>query len=370
LINLCCPYGEADETQKIIREKIWSIGIPQTQKTEISHGSYVEYSRYHLKQHEYSGGQGGFIEVLEIINAPEDRANFVVYSHTHGTGAFYEWETLKDALRAFNSYFHDGCREEKFRTMGGFKREVNCDVLVPWFYALGDEELVGDYVFPSNLQRDDPVFRFGRKFIYYERGVPSIKTCLGAYYDRRDEDSRSAKEPEIYRVAVFEDGSIWGEYYEGNRRPYLTEDDNIWLADENRRPQPLRDDELWIADAMEQFRNFLSGNTKKLSISFLDGQKFTGHWGADRTKAYKIAGDYFMHIIIEGETKPLIGWTGEFKPTLEAPNILKFIENKFAEHGKKVLRAEILKIKPIGQKKEQKWSGVFYQHEQSEETSK
>ena len=75
---------------------------------------------------------------------------------------------------------------KEFSNLEGFKRRVVCNALTPWFYAIGDEELIGDYAFPEGFQ-DDPVYRLGKRFVVFDHdGVPEIKTCMGARFLTED----------------------------------------------------------------------------------------------------------------------------------------------------------------------------------------
>ena len=72
---------------------------------------------------------------------------------------FSEWKSLDDSKVALEKEFSHPPRWHQ-ENMPVFKRKVFCSRLIPWFYAIGDEQLKGDYVLPSTLQ-DDPVFRLG-----------------------------------------------------------------------------------------------------------------------------------------------------------------------------------------------------------------
>lgn len=152
-VEFSCPSGRIDEVKAFLAENVRTIRPPVTHKVCTEHGWYGGYSRYALTQHDYDGGRSGFIEALEIKDAPENRCGFVCYEYSsYGESSFTEWDTVEHARAAFKMYFSGGRdREKKIAELPGFKRRVLCGVMMPWFYAIGDEELVGDYTFPHGL---------------------------------------------------------------------------------------------------------------------------------------------------------------------------------------------------------------------------
>jgi hypothetical protein len=355
LIKFTCQPDQAEEVKKFLKENIRTIDPLVSHQVSITHGSYGAYSRFEIKQHEYAAGDGedgswGYIEVLEIMNPPDLRAKFIINEkNSEGENTFYEWDNLDSALAAFKKFSGTSQNEKNFPKLPGFKRMVPYSLLTPWFYAIGDEELIGDYAFPEGLQ-DDPVFRFGNKLVCYKDGAPVIKTCMGTRYVEKSVEFypgsfREDDGPkETYRIVVFSDGSFWDESKE-----------------KDTPPRPLLEDQLWITDAMQKFQNFLTGNIKQFDMSFVDGQKLICRLGCNKTKAYTIAGNYLIKATLEdkaGKANPISGWVEDFVPTPEVPDIMKFVEKKFSEAGRKLIRIEILEIKPkIGGKN---WSGVFY----------
>lgn len=120
----------------------------------VTKGGYALESLYDIVQHEYAGGGyagcGGYIEVLEIKNPPEDRQSIVIYEYNSGLGAqFSEWEDLEFALAAYKRYWGSPERTRAaFPQLPGFIRILDrCDTL-PWFYAKAGDRTPGDYVAP------------------------------------------------------------------------------------------------------------------------------------------------------------------------------------------------------------------------------
>ncbi len=70
-------------------------------------------------------------------------------------------------------------------TQPGHLRKVVTGNLTPWFYAVGNEELLGDFTVPFILN-DHPVYRLVRQFVLVEEHksgerYETIKTCVGCW---------------------------------------------------------------------------------------------------------------------------------------------------------------------------------------------
>jgi hypothetical protein len=349
-VNFTCPLGAADQVREFLKANIRTIDIPTTGRVNISHGSYGMYTRYDITQHDYAGGgsgeSGGYIEVLEITNPPDERWGIVINERIGRVGCvFTEWETLEDARSAFRKFWGSHNTAREFSKLQGFKRRVVCGVLTPWFCAIGNEQLLGDYTFPEGLQ-DDPVYRFGRKFVVFdENGIPSIKACMGTRFFNRKQDHYG--HAELYRIVYWDDGSIWDE---SGRYAY-------WSS-KYGSPRPLEEGDLWITEAVQQFHQLLAGRSAEFSINFTDGNKFVGRIVRAKSKSPCAEGDYFLIVHLKDKKSPIQGWIKGFKPTPEAPDIIEFVARKFASQGKEVERIEIKesKVKRGGKK----WAGVFF----------
>lgn len=122
--------------------------------TIVSKGVCSRPSTYEVLQHKYMGGGhpgcGGWIELIEIKNPPDDRCPFIIYeywSHKNSHESFFwEWRTLGEAMAAYEfAGWHN--QREKFRKAPGFLRFVICQNHTPWFYA--QEIIPWDYVPPE-----------------------------------------------------------------------------------------------------------------------------------------------------------------------------------------------------------------------------
>lgn len=329
-----CHPDDVERVKEIFKN-IRIVELPITSKVCLEHGSFGAYSRYKIEQRYYAGGHGGYIEALEIFNPPENRCGNVIYWRMdNGNRGFSEFETMEDAVQAaekgdFFSYY------EKSK---GFKRKVKCGYMLPWFYAIGDEELIGDYVLPNGLQ-DDPVFVFGKTFLVYEYGefFPALKTCMGTrFIEDVKENWRSGEDKKyVYRLVHFHDGSTWSE------------------KSSAKKPVPLHSDHIWIDEAVDKFKECLSGKSKEFSIDFADGTRFIGRIKT-ASKAPTCAGSYYVAVHFRN-IKTMRGRV-EFEPTEKDPDLFTFIKNRIKD-GDKIDRIEIVSNKT--ERGGKKWKGAI-----------
>lgn len=339
LVSFTCPSDKTDSVRNFLREHIRTIKPHDTRFATVNHGGFCRHTRYDIVQHDYAGGGAEYVELLEIRNPPDNRYGYVINQHSPADSSFTEWDSLERARSAYTAFF--------FRPSGtvlssfpGFLREVSCGPLTPWFFAVGDEELFGDYASPHNLQ-EHPVFRFGRQFVVHDNNdLPTVKTCMGARY-RKEEVSRYSSHNARNLLTVFwDDGTVWNEEYS-----YPT------------APHPLEDGEIWITEALRQFRKFLTGRTEKFSVNLTDGTTFIGRLKKTGTRSFSPEGDYYVTCRIVGEEKVREGWV-HFTPTPEAPDVVQLVTRSFAERGKKVVCLEVTRRE--SKRNGKKWSGVFF----------
>jgi hypothetical protein len=343
-----CPPDKADQVRQFLAENVRRISIPMTKHVMTPHGTYGGYTRYDMVQHKYAGGGnpggGGFIEVLEIKNPPDGRHGIVIYQYDTSKGSrFSEWKTLSQAISAWDKYALSGLNADRGLPLcEGFIRRVQCSALRPWFYAKGDELLIGDYVYPDGLQEDE-VYRFGQKFIVYDgEDNPRIKTCMGCRFvttERRyhpyDEVSR--------RFVFWDDGTMWDEA-STNVIP----------------PRPAEDGELWIAETLDEFarqaRDLLAGKITKFEVRLANGDHVVCQLTSTRNLSHGREGSFLVKAYFE-DSIPREGWV-QFKPTQDAPDIATFVLNEFKKDGKKVTKIEVKRSNPSNEGK--KWLGVYF----------
>lgn len=354
LLNYTCPREEKDRVRDFLLQNVREIEIPTTRMVNVAHGGYGMYSRYNMTQHNYAGGgpgeEGGwaYVEVLEIHQSPDGRHGVVVHECTSINGhTFTEFQTLKNAINAFEKFWSSGTEKTKqeFPKLRGFMRRAHCGPAPPWFYAIGDECLIGDCAFPKGLQ-DDTVFRIGKKFVVTQNDVTSIKTCLGTRFLKHVNrssawHSSNAGKESHYRLVYWDDGTSWNELHSGSVTP-----------------RELKAEEEWITEAYKKFLEMLSGKSNSFEIDFLNGAKFVGRIVEPRSTRSSPEGRYLLSVQTEGEEKPREGWTDDFTPTLEMPTIQEYVTTRLADVGRKVTRIDITDSDL--KKKGRKWKGVFF----------
>ncbi len=207
----------AEEIATLIAEHVVSIRLPANEG-HVGKGSYRKYSRYHIEQHRYAGGgcpnNGGYIEALEIHDAPEGRHPFIIYASSERPldpprGLFAEFHTLQETIAAYEQLWGKsrGSITKTAPTLPGFQRLVQCDYLTPWFYAVGNQELLGDFVVIPGWG-NDPLYRVGAWYLVTtERECTRVKVCMGALVtstslsDNHDMDVR--------HYVLWHDGTHW-----------------------------------------------------------------------------------------------------------------------------------------------------------------
>ena len=251
LVEFTCR-PENVEKIKAVLPLIRSIYPPVNKKINknVQHGGYGMYTRFDIDQKKYAGGHGGYVEVLHIHNPPDGRCGIVLHKHSscHGS-CFYEFETVEQAENAWDNVFNN--KKDEL----GAKRQVDCGVLDPWFYAMGDQHLSGDFVFPDMFY-EHPVYRVNTKWLVRDcDGHVTIKTCIGAR--EYEEDSYS--------------------YFGDNKKRHVTKifwDDGT--STEDRPEAPANSSHLWVCEAIKKFKELLSGKITAFEIPFVNGLKFVG----------------------------------------------------------------------------------------------
>lgn len=120
----------------------------------VRHGSYSRQSCFDLVQHKYAAGghpgHGGYVEALEIKDAPASLGRFVLYMQTEDAlgvrGVFFEFDTLPTLLSAFTLHWMSTqwLTKERKSQVAGMRRAVWCGDKTPWFYATEqDRHLLG-----------------------------------------------------------------------------------------------------------------------------------------------------------------------------------------------------------------------------------
>lgn len=210
-IRFSCETSDVDAVKEML-PLIRRIELPVAHRVNIEHGAYGQYSRYVVKQHEYAGGGGGFIELLKIEDPPDGRCGIVIHELRGPLGYFFtEFSTLEAAIAAFKKYWGRDFTTREISQAEGFVRRVFCGPLIPWFYAVGEEELIGDYAVPRGLS-DDPVFRLGGIFMVPdENGIPRARVCMGTRFVEHREYEYGRWHAARQRFVYWDDGTTWSE---------------------------------------------------------------------------------------------------------------------------------------------------------------
>ena len=342
LANITCDPADQDMIKSFVRSHIRTIEpAAETHAVNVTHGGYGMYSRYRLKQHSYGGGHGGYIEVLEVENPPDDRWPIVFHVYICDQGhSFSEWRSVTAAKAAYESFFNLDCGREKLEKLPGFRRFVSCHCLIPWFYAIGTEELWGDFALPFGLE-DDPVYRLGAQFVVFDREqIPQIKTCMGTRFLTVEKIDGYRTEKKHYRLVHWHDGSVWSELNSGPP------------------PRPVLKNEAWITDAVAQFQKLLAGRQNSIVIEFSNGYRFAGQLKlTGKRKPGSRAGNYLLRVKVSGEDKPREGWVENWEPTSELPTIRDHVMNR-SGHGTKC-NVEEIKILKYRRPHSNKWQGFY-----------
>ncbi|HOX40707.1 MAG TPA: hypothetical protein PK263_00765 [bacterium] len=227
----------------------------------LRHGAYTRSSRFEIVQHEYAGGGSGGVcgywEVLEIKNPPDDRHPLVVHWYNTRDGhAFAEIEDL-DSAATVKSRF----RDRDWADCPGLVRFVSCLWLDPWFLAVGNQELRGDYAIPCGLE-DHPLYTLGRRFLVTEREYDGnvtrrVKTCLGAIrISPRPHDGDSARTTYLVH---WSDGSF-SEIKEGQISPAV----------------PFTGEIAWIDKVRQSCLDLITNRARQVEVNLTDGTRFVG----------------------------------------------------------------------------------------------
>ena len=225
LLSIRCDEGDVARMKELFAKAVnVRVEEPTAKRTMIPQGGHGSLTRFDVVQHHYAGGGntacGGYVEILEIKNPPDGRCGFVMHHFDSSRGhQFFEFRTLKEVLARHDSGFWLSDVEAAYQ-IPGCTRHVICGPFQPWFYAVGDQHIMGDTVFPDHLVEEDAVFRVGRKFVLTDLdGQKTIKTCLGcSHIFSPYKDGWGSTDTVKYLLIRWSDGSVWNEY---SPRPWI-----------------------------------------------------------------------------------------------------------------------------------------------------
>lgn len=261
LVRVSCRPGDEKKIEQCLKG-IKSIEVPVTGRVDVvGHGGYGKCTRFDIEQHKYVGSGypscGGYVEVLEIKNSIEERCSIVIHKWESGVGSiFYEFASLNAALKIWKN-LQILSDTKALAEKEGFIRCVACGLLSPWFFAVGNQAICGDFAFPDHLDCNDPVYWPNRKVVLTNYGgSKEIKTCLGVSFESHENLHGKASE---YKVVQFSDGTTRSEH----------------SSHLERIIKPLEEESLWKQEAINRVRELLNGELDKATVILLDGKKIT-----------------------------------------------------------------------------------------------
>ena len=218
IIDIQCRSEDIPKIKEL-SELIYKVELPVTKEIKnIEHGGYGRYTRFDTKQQKYAGGGCGYIEVIKINNPPENRNGNIVHECESSTSIFWEFDTIENAMKAWECSWGRSYPADELKRSKGFIREVKCGWFSPWFYAVANQTLCGDFAFPNSVGKDHSIYRPFNKFkvgkeVYnndteeYETKY-EVKTCVG-YVERKVKPDYD-REYIMYNI-YWDDGTYWEE---------------------------------------------------------------------------------------------------------------------------------------------------------------
>lgn len=291
---------------------------------------HPRWSRYHVTQLRRIENALMTLEALEVLDPPDGRNGLILFERrTGGGGTFWEFASREGLLVTWESW--SGCLPERRPPARDMVRCVQCNTIAPWFCAIGDQPLHGDWVLPDEGIVADPLFVTGRRFVLRDReGLPTIKRCLCV--QRLPDPDR--------RIVTWDDGSQWDETI-------------------GRMPRPLDEAELWIDDAVQKFRELLAGRRRSFDIIFGDGTRFSGRLVGE-TNGCSVDGLYRARIRLRNR-RTLVErtHTGDvvFTATTTIPTIEHYLTARASLENEELL--EIEECVRVNRRGERGWAGVY-----------
>lgn len=336
LVKLKGPIDVVEKVTELL--PLLGLELPHTQWVDVPDSKCRRrYSRYNITVHKVEGlndfNHAG--SLFEIHDGPVDKSPIVIDRFT----SFSEWESLeaaKAALKVMDSRWlrHEDIAENP---LPGQLRVVLCHPFDPWYYAIDNQLIVGDIVFPDGFQ-EDPVFKAGTPCVVYDRDDrPNIKICLGCRLERRNNyPSNSQVHVPVFRTVYFDDGTIWNE------------SDRI-----GKPPRPLGDNEVWAFDVLQRVQQSLAGGAMNFEVPLVGGMKFIGRLRGRNGNTFE--GTYHARISFKDGGKDE-GYF-DFNPTPELPTAEAFLRARYERPRREFasLKVTLHKKRHLGQN----WSGYL-----------
>ncbi|MDO8640762.1 MAG: hypothetical protein Q7R33_04395 [Nitrosarchaeum sp.] len=337
VVEFTCASENVDKVKELLKF-VRSIERPITHKVNVEHGGYGKYTRFNIDQHKYAGGHGGYIEVLEIKNPPDNRHGIVIHSYSsrEGQARFTEFDTLENAMSAWTNHMNDIWDKKDDKKIPGFIRHVECGWFEPWFYATGDQFLTGDFVYPDAFAQH-PLYQVGKQFIVNEDGYNEIKTCMGAIEEEKETDSWTSGRQK-YKVTTI----YWS-------------DGTTSKSAADSAPKPIQHNS-WITEAILKFSQIITGKINRFEIPFTNGTKFVGQLSYT-TKS--LNGIYRVHVLIkkDGKEKKVKADRLKFTATDVCKTVRQKLELDCLTSGAELLK--IISCVKVGNDNTKTWKTIF-----------
>lgn len=343
-VTVTCPIDMAEEVVKALAS-VSKLELPVAARTTIWHGNSPVYSRYDIEQILYREYIWGYVEILKVNDNPESRSPIILHERFRGGGrTFSYWKTLTNAqYTADQSCWPTNGTNESFKKLAGFLGLVRSDGLIPWFLAVGDEQLIGEYVFPKR-HFQHPVFRPGQDFLVYDmtnpkHPRPKVKRCVCCKMEKV-QTPQAPLFTEEQLVIYWSDGSRTTEYsMRGNQ------------------PIPLEEGDMWLVEAKNGLDRLLANPNDQVSIRFTDHTVFGVKIRRAKNPSLRREGLYGLTANVKGGE--LIHWQKHFCPTERQPSILEYAIEKMEKGGHKIIWIQVREFTPVGGQKEL-LGDVFY----------
>lgn len=328
LYRVECPEKDLDTIRSVFQSSVIDITTELNKKTKLEHGGYSVISRYDIESLGYLGGETGYLEFLHVKDAPPGYAPFVIHQFDGYSGSRLVEVESRELLKS---------AAERGLFQPPEIRDITihyCGPFSPWFYAVGDQPILGRVVAPEHKVVSVPGYVQGRKFIIKDRylGETTVKTFVAAV--KPDDESDDV-------VLLWDDGTHFS----------LCNHSSEYV-------RPVTADVAWIDAAVVQFRSLLVGNIKSFSIPFFSGGELKCKYVPPKKGPVKQdAGSYHLKIIVEKDGKEeMKDGNVDYDPKENGPSVEAMVEEQAKKAGFKLLKIDhCYKIV----RRTKGWTGVY-----------
>lgn len=330
-VTITCPIEDLTTITDALA-LVAKIEVTPNAKTTLWHGKSPVYSRFDIEQIYYQEYSWGYVEILNVKDGPDDKPGVILHERLRGGGrTFSYWKTVTNAqYMADQPCWPTSGTTESFQRAVGFISLVKCDGLVPWFLAVGDEQLIGEFTFPKK-HFEHPVFRPGQHFVVYDLKNPSkprpmVKMCVCCKMEKVFPQAPDFTE---YQTVIYwHDGTRSTEY-----------------AMRDLPPIPFDEKDLWLVQAQAGLGNLVVTPNTEIVVSFTDGTAFYGKIRNANHPLLKQAGLYGLTAKVKGQELPE-HWQKKFEPSTERPTILDYAVFRLKNKGLDPIWIQVREVTP------------------------